>query len=64
MLLRFKVKHRKGLETYFASDELDAFKKAHAQGLEDIIEIQEWANTSPRRSPSKKWIIGPEWSKR
>jgi len=64
VIQKFIVKHDKGTLTFFAEDELDAFKMAVRQGTEDIEGIKD---VSDRRSSirmymrleRRKWIVDP-----
>lgn len=56
---KFIVKHDKGTNTFFAEDELDAFKMAIARNIGDVEEVQEISASRNAHRVSRKWIVNP-----
>jgi len=59
VIQKFIVKHSKGINTFFAEDELDAFKMAVARNAEDVEEVTDVSTHREKHRVSRKWIVEP-----
>lgn len=59
MIQKFIIKHSKGTDTFFAEDELDAFKMAIARNVEDVEEVTDISTHREKHKVSRRWIVEP-----